>query len=780
MLRIPPALAKLFWLKFPIWVMTATAFVMAQEPVSSPVNADSMLSIFGNLQAEPDSINAEKKLDLPDFAKNEMSPVVVQEPKATKNVLFLGGGENSPWYHLGVLYAIETYSIPIDSVVGLSWGAYVGYLWTKGVLLDDIQRMLLNQYVDQYVGHNAFEDLLIPAKCQFNLPLSEDGLPSLRHRFVLKSDSNGSLRFDTKSLVVDSVLMSESLAKLQLQEFLYRQQYKTFIPFSVVDCEGNRDSSAAKVMKSLPLFRNKMSGELCSYLALPLEDNPYELPIISVAEPIRENKVMAKTLSPWQKNVIQRAMEKLRNQPGVIVQAHSFADTSRNALIQAGFSAVERHMSEIGVNQSRIVTYADLKKDDDSKYNFNPIYDSLSAEAHTTVSSYWNPEDAGMTAPYNFAKNVMAKPAYDSVRFELQENGDLWVDASVEPTFDAYAGGFGSNVLGPNAFAGISVSYVDQMEIDMDVSGFYGNETYGIKPGVKVSRLWNKNWSFYFNYEWGKYTPLKSYLNEQDEANRILSEKRNDFRLGVFYQLGELQLLSANFFFGNRTIKIDANDYDESEFELHPVSPSIRYELLKGENDRWFAKEGYNVVADVGMQSVGYEFGINNIIPIYWRLFAEARYSHSLTEYFLVSAATAGGLNVYQGEEGGSDYPKSFDYEVLNNFTRLRIKATPWTSEWYDSDMSSHHYGLIRANAGWHYHGSGLWIFGAYVRDFENNPLTCLGVNKIVLEPALRFVYKSVSAYVGMSRVVDSNTMSDLKDTKNYKYFVRIGNYDLF
>ena len=79
-----------------------------------------------------------------------------------------------------------------------------------------------------------------------------------------------------------------------------------------------------------------------------------------------------------------------------------------------------------------------------------------------------------------------------------------------------------------------------------------------------------------------------------------------------------------------------------------------------------------------------------------------------------------------------------------------------------------------------HYGVIGAWVFGAYVRDYEDNPSALLGENKIVLEPALRFAYKSISAYVGMSRIVDNRTMEDLQEIGDYQYFVRIGNYDLF
>ena len=87
-------------------------------------------------------------------------------------------------------------------------------------------------------------------------------------------------------------------------------------------------------------------------------------------------------------------------------------------------------------------------------------------------------------------------------------------------------------------------------------------------------------------------------------------------------------------------------------------------------------------------------------------------------------------------------YPKDFDYAVLSNCYRFHPEATPWSMEWYNATLASHHYGLLRMSAALHYKGNGLWLFGAYVRDFENNPSVALGVNKIVLEPLYQCAFR--------------------------------------
>ncbi len=70
-----------------------------------------------------------------------------------------------------------------------------------------------------------------------------------------------------------------------------------------------------------------------------------------------------------------------------------------------------------------------------------------------------------------------------------------------------------------------------------------------------------------------------------------------------------------------------------------------------------------------------------------------------------------------------------------------------------------------------------MWVFGAYVRDFEENPTAQLGADKFVLEPTLRFAYRSIELSVGMSRLVDRETLDELGDVMDYTFFIRVGNY---
>ena len=205
--------------------------------------------------------------------------------KASKMVLYLGGGDDSPWFHLGVLYAIEAYSVPIDSVVGTSWGAFVGALWAKGVSPDNIQRILLDPDMAPIfdAGENAhrWNDSRQGAP---NIPVSETGVPSLRERFSIHVDSSGKLHRRLKPLAPDTLAIESALARLRLQESLLRHKEGFRIPFAVLGCDGVTGSTYENIFESLPVKGNDKSGEYCPYLALPAEDSPEELAVIAVAE----------------------------------------------------------------------------------------------------------------------------------------------------------------------------------------------------------------------------------------------------------------------------------------------------------------------------------------------------------------------------------------------------------------------------------------------------------------------------------------------------------------
>ncbi len=768
-----------------------SAFVAAAVPevtenVASTTSIDSAVATLDTAaiavtatEVVQDSL-AETNLQSANLLEADSAPLDSLKTDQLKTVLYLSGGERSPWFHLGVLYAVEEYGIPVDSVVGTSWGAWVGSLWTKGVALDEIQRLLMDPYIVSYVGHDLSDPqnrIGVEKRDPFEIPLSEEGVPSLRQRFTLSSDSSGSISRNKKSLRVDSLNLKRSLAKLRLQEVLYRQTISHDIPFSVQGCEGKDvGNRPADVIASLPLWNDgsaetPVSGELCPHFAVPVEDKVSEFPIVVVADPLRS----APMGDPRSKLLKRMAGERVRNLPGATIRAHSALDTSRFAMIQLGFSTLERYLADFTPLGNRRVSYANVFRNREAKkswFRFDPVFDSLSAETHRAVKTYWPESDTGFVALEKFAEKLLKNPAYDSLGFEMQPTGDLMVSAAVHPTFDIAAGGFGSNVLGANAYFEGSINFVNQMEISLVLSGFYGTSSYGIQPRLEVSKLWNKNWGLRFGFDYLNLRPLNSFNNEIPLFLRIDSEERSDLTMSVVYDVDEHQSFSANFLFGHR-------EYEMAGFKnvkVNPVAPTLNYKYIDGDVKPWFAQNGLMVSASAGLESVGFDDGFNDIIPIYWKFFGDAQYAVSPKSFATFMAGVSGGIERYRGI-GGYTSPASFGYAPLDMAYRFQVQATPWSTEWYNAELASHEYGLIRGSAGLHKGPAGLWLFAAYFHDFEGSPYAELSRNKFILEPALRLSYKSFELYTGMNRIVDGNSVADLLKFRDYTYFIRIGNY---
>jgi NTE family protein len=267
------------------------ASVPADTASAVPADAvDSSLILLSNMRDVPDSV-PNNTLDsvraaAPDTSVRASVPDTAAKPvRPSRSVLYLGGGERSAWFHLGVLYAIESYQVPVDSIVGVSWGAFVGFLWAKGVPLDDIQRILLDPYIVELVGRNEMDELNRTPERTFELPVSVDGMPSLRHRFSLSADTAGNLYRNVKTLEPDLPHIKRSLARLRLQESLYRQPAEFVIPFAVELRDGKLSKSLEDVYKNLPLIENEENGELDPYLPVPENLREGELPLVSVAIP---------------------------------------------------------------------------------------------------------------------------------------------------------------------------------------------------------------------------------------------------------------------------------------------------------------------------------------------------------------------------------------------------------------------------------------------------------------------------------------------------------------
>ncbi len=744
-------------------VVSASFYV---APVRATLSVDSSVdeSLLGAMQLEPDSV----------------------QKKNVKSVLYLGGGERSPWFHLGALYALEEYKIPVDSIVATSWGAWMGALWALGVSIDDIQRLMMDPAIIDFVGTNS-----IHAKTEhdaFRIPVSESGVPSLRQRFSFYADSAGNVYRSMHALVPDTAAIERSLSRIRFEESLYRMREPFRIPFTLVTCDSVVSNPAfADIIASLPLPGNEMSGELCPYLALPQpgdSNGVNEIPLIVVADPVRyvaEGNAEIRTIK-------NKVLSNLGDVSGTFIRPHSFRDSSRKTAIQAGFSAVEQNMRKIVPLMDRRMDYSDKRKSN-PLFAFNPVFDSLSAEHHAAVASYWDSKDSGFVAPSRFAYSIAAKAPYDTVSFNLQPDGDLLIDVGVHPTVDVAVGGFGSNVIGANAYGEVVLNYVNQMEIYLKFAGFYGTSSFGFRPRLEISNLISRRWIFSFGFDLMKLRILKTFENDYIPAeNRLEHETRSDIFMSAKYAFDNMQSVEVKFLFGNRKFELspsaiphaalfDENINSDDHYETTPMMQTVRYSLLNGDDDSWFASKGYAANAKIGMTLIG--SGFHQRGPIYGVYSLDGRYSLAPTRNTQVTVGGAVGMDAYY-DDGRFKFPKTFDNTAVEDRFRMHVAATPWSEDYLEPELSTHGYALLRLNGCVQRNGFGAWLSFAYVHDFENKKTAKLGADKFVFEPAIRYKYRSFTVYLGLNRIVDSGTFGDLKRFKDYKYFIRIGDYSLF
>lgn len=745
------------WLKKTLLLTAAIASVYV-APVEAAHSADETL--LSAMQLVPDSLQAKK----------------------TKSVLYLGGGERSPWFHLGALYALEEYKIPVDSIVATSWGAWMGALWSLGVSIDDIQRLMMDSSIVEFVGVNTIHEKT--EHNGFDIPLSTDGIPSIRQRFSFYADSAGNVYRSMHALVPDTVSIERSLSRLRFEESLYRQRGTYRIPFTLLTCDSIIENPTyADIVASLPIAGNEKSGELCPYLAFPQAKNPQEASLIVVSDPLRYELDGNAEMRTLKKNVLAKLLDQ-----GIFVRSHSIRDTSRKSMIQAGFSAVEHSLRDIIPMVDGRREYTEKQKSE-AWFAFNPVFDSLSAELHSSVLSYWNPKDTGFDAPRNFAYAIASKVPYDTVSFNMQPDGGLVIDVGVHPTLDVAAGGFGSNVNGANAYGELTLNYVNQMEISFKLAGFYGTSSYGFCPRLDVSNLISHRWNFSFGYDLMKLRFLKSFENDYlPSENRFEYEKRNDLFLSARYAIDDMQSVEVKFLFGNREFELapsaipEVDFFDEeyvntsSNYETDPMMQTVRYSFVNGDEKPWFASNGVAANASVGLNLIGY--GLHQRGPIYGIYTLDGKFSYTPTPNSSVTIGGALGFDAYR--DGHFRFPKNFDNTAMEDRYRLHAAATPWSEDWLDPELATHGYAMLRLNGGVHRYGLGAWISFAYIHDFEDKATAKLNSNKFVFEPAIRYKYRSFTIYAGLNRIVDTETFSDVKRFKEYRYFIRIGDYNLF
>ncbi len=82
---------------------------------------------------------------------------VLDRPKI--GVVLSGGGARGG-AHIGVLKVLQAYRVPIDVIVGTSFGAFVGGLYASGLTPDQIEQLVLNANLESKFVSNIPRNVL--------------------------------------------------------------------------------------------------------------------------------------------------------------------------------------------------------------------------------------------------------------------------------------------------------------------------------------------------------------------------------------------------------------------------------------------------------------------------------------------------------------------------------------------------------------------------------------------------------------------------------------------
>lgn len=682
-----------------------------------------------------------------------------------KTTLYLGGGARSPWYSLGVLYAVRDYRVPVDSVVGTSWGAFVGSLWSAGFELDDIQRILTDSlFVSQVLPKRSESPL-------FSLPISLCGEPSLAFRFAFFGDSAGRAHLRPKPLEPDGEFLKNSLFRVRLQEILTRTD-SNLVPFTAMACSSGA-LVPASVMDALPF--SETSGENCPFF---FPGDSSEFSIYTVAFPVRSDSFLEQPLAvAGFRNALNFIRAKRSAQPIVVVQPHSFAENSPLGWMRAGYSDLERKRGELSPLAAHRYVYPHSPDTIFPRFRIEPSFEEIPALYYSDVSSHWDDADTGIDAPSRFLERISASPFYDSVQIKMDSAGIAKVSATASSILEFRVGGFGSNLTGPLAYAGADFRFVNQFEYALSLDGYVGERSYALAPKFRIRGMFRNHGEFSVRGNVSRKRPLTGYFSGDDKALRIGEVRENDVNLSFAWK-DSLADFALDVLLGRSEFKTLLEN--ETQY-VDILYPTLSFDRTRGGFEDWFGDRGYRISGSLGFRSVNLEDGTGGDAPLYLASMLDIRKNFAPTRFFALGFGALAGIHIRRESGEGYVYPSPLStwrggtVRAVDSWYRMHPALSPWTSAWNFVETGTHHYAAARMNLGLHGRFFGAWIFAAYMHDFEENPNVDLDADRLLLEPTLRFAYRTLDVRLGANRMVSARDFSKLKNGKDYRGFFQVG-----
>jgi len=656
-------------------------------------------------------------------------------------VIYMNGDYSSVEYHLGVLNEIERFQIPIDTVVGSEWGAFVGALWSAGWSSTQIRELIkswdsLPKSEQQHKAALWQKEWLIKHK--------EDGSP-----FLVEVEESkpyfGQVFFD-----------------LRIQESLWRSDIGSKIPFRKIDSLENYPfPPAAGGILSTPIALRDTNG-----------------------------------------TATERYQQKLWHEDTTLIILRPHSKPNPDSLYEAGIQAVQARRSRLAqmltTNSASkgAINRTPTGSPPPQRFLYHAVFDSVPAEIQGNLKSFWNPSDTGILAVRNFLVNLQEDGSYREVHLLLDSSSLLQINSESNPQLSLALIGFGGTLLGANIAANANFRFVNQFGYNLNLIAFYGQGAKGLEPNLRFEQFFMGNGDFFAKAKFYEYEPTSYFQRHIYEKAKLLKESGNGIVLGI--EKGSLQIAveieSRNITSGAAGYPIyDINTSFEDEdeepkpigFIYEPVSLSSMFPYAKWlwqseEYNRWFAREGFMAQLMGGFKAVSVH-SFDQEAPLYVSSQGILSITHPLSEYVSISAGTEFGANFRRTDRGKFLLPSKLygiDYfepdPALGNRYRFAMGMGSYMEEWQIPDNSSHLYGIVQAGFSMQWQGNGIFLAGGFAKDGEPNPWSEMSAKRLFMEPKIRLKMQTFDFVLGCNQIYSLGNYANITKKGENRIFLNL------
>jgi len=659
-------------------------------------------------------------------------------------VIYMNGDYSSTEYHLGVLSEIERFQIPIDTVVGSQWGAFVGALWSAGWSSAQIRELIKSW--DSLPKAEQPKKAALWQK-EWLIKHKEDGTPFL------------------VELTESKPYFGQVLFDLRVQESLWRSDIGSKVPFRKLDSLEN-------------------------YPFPPVVGAEHEATFRIFSTPI--------ALRDTNGSATERYQQKLWHEDSTLIILRPHSKPNPDSLFEAGVQAVQARRSRLAQipQSSQLWALNSQLSPPPPRFLYLPVFDSIPAEIQGHLKSFWNPSDTGILGVFNFLKNLQEDGSYREVHLVLDTGSLLQINSESNPQLLLSLIGFGGTLFGANIAANANFRFVNQFGYNLNLMAFYGQGARGLEPNVRFERFFMSDGNFFAKAKFYEYEPT-SYFQRRilERKTKLLKENGGRMVLGI-----EKEHLQIAVEFDRRDITSGASGYpiyDEDSYEddeddpkpigfvYEPVGVSSLFPYAKWlwqseEYNRWFAKKGFMAQLTGGFKAVSVH-SFDQEAPLYVSSQGILSITHPLSEYISMSAGTEFGANFRRTDRGKFVLPNTLyglDYRnpdpAIGNRYRFAMGMGSYMEEWQTPDNSSHLYGLMYAGLSLQWQGSGIFLVGGFAKDGEPNPWSEMEAKRLFAEPKIRIKMQTFDFVLGYNQIYSTRNSTNITKKGENRIFLSL------